>query len=442
MAKDAVKTSEESEKNEDILNCHAMQFCRLIGLCDGQSCSRRLKSAILNQNTLPPSLYFLVKDHKPWTPGDPLPARPVCGAKTAHNGQLGFMLSKVLDAASDVMAKKHATECSSTQDLIAAIEERINQHQNIRDLVFVSSNVVSLYPSLLVQPCATIIARMLREGDLVVEGINWDQAVLYLAVTLTRARVQELGLQEVVPARRKTGGRGAPGIVTKEVRGPLQEDKDWESSLFFKPARSPTEQEKKQVFSLCVEQGLLAALGSHLYTWHQEVKKQEDGLGIGLDLARAAGRLVMLDWDLQLLQLARDNELKVLMYKWYMDDSGAGLEALKPGVRWSEEEGRMILHPHLAQEDLTVAADFRTMRELFKMGNSIHPMIQLTGDCPSNNASGKMPMLDIQVWVEGSAVQYEHYRKPMANPLVMLKMSTMPSTIKRTTLTQEVVRIR
>ena len=131
--------------------------------------------------------------------------------------------------------------------------------------------------------------------------------------------MQELGLQEVVPARRKTGGRGASGITTKEVRGPLKDDKDWESSLFFQPARSPTEQEKKQV---CVEQGLLTALGSHLYTWHQEVKKQEDGLAIGLDLSRAAGRLVMLDWDLELLQLARDNQLKVLMYKRYVDDLG------------------------------------------------------------------------------------------------------------------------
>ena len=55
---DIVKNREEMNKNEDILNCHAQQICRLLGLCDGQNCSRRLKSAMLNQNTLPPSLYF------------------------------------------------------------------------------------------------------------------------------------------------------------------------------------------------------------------------------------------------------------------------------------------------------------------------------------------------------------------------------------------------
>ena len=34
---DIVKTRKESEQNEDVLNAHALQFCRLLGLCDGQN---------------------------------------------------------------------------------------------------------------------------------------------------------------------------------------------------------------------------------------------------------------------------------------------------------------------------------------------------------------------------------------------------------------------
>ena len=71
---DPVKNTKEFGQNEDILNCHTMQFCRLLGLCDGNNCARRLKSALLNQNTLPPSLYFTIKDHKPMIEGAPLPA--------------------------------------------------------------------------------------------------------------------------------------------------------------------------------------------------------------------------------------------------------------------------------------------------------------------------------------------------------------------------------
>ena len=141
---------------------------------------------------MPPSLYFTIKDHKQIIQGEPLPARPVCGATRAHNGQLGFMIAKVLDAASDVLAKENKTECDSTQDMLAEIEGRINNNNvNIEDLVFFSTDVKSLYPSLEVEPCAAIVARMLKESRLEVEGVNWDQAVYYLALTLDRAKVPE-----------------------------------------------------------------------------------------------------------------------------------------------------------------------------------------------------------------------------------------------------------
>ena len=132
---------------------------------------------------------------------------------------------------------------------------------------------------------------------------------------------------------------------------------------------------------------------------------------IGLDLSRAVGRLVMLEWDQRFLRLARDNQLNIFMYKRYVDDSAEGMEALKPGVRWSEEEKRMILHPHLVEEDLLLEPDLRSMREVVKMGNSIYDMVQLTGDCPSENSNGKMPLLDTEVWVEGNVVQYNVGRR-------------------------------
>ena len=438
---DIVKTRKEIEQNEDILNCHALQMCRTLGLCDGQDCARRLKSAILNQNTLPPSLYFTIKDHKPSTPGQPLPARPVCGAIRAHNGQLGLMLAKVLDAASDVLAKANETESDSTQDMLATIEEKINRNSNISELVFFSTDVKSLYPSLQAEPCAAIVARMLQESRLVIEGVNWNEAVFYLALTLDRAKVTELGLDEVVPKWKGRRGR-PPGITTKEVRGPLQEEKNWESSLFYPPTRAMTRDEKTKVLSLCVQQGLLAALGTHLYTWHREVKEQQEGLPIGLDLTRAVARLVMLDWDQQFLRLVRTNNITIHMYSRYIDDTANGAEALRPGTRWSDEEGRMILHPHLIEEDLAVPSDTRTAREIAMMGSSISQMISLTWDCPSNNENKKMALLDTEVWVEENVVWYEHYRKPMANPLLMMEISAMPAKVKRTTMVQEVVRIR
>ena len=151
----------------------------------------------------------------------------MCGARRAHNGQLGHMLTKVLDGVSDLLARHLGTESTSTMDTLATIEEKINKNENIQNLVFFSSDVKSLYSSLQSEACTATCARLVRESSLVVEGVNWDQAALYLALTLTRDRVKELRLQEVIPAWRNAGGRGMhPGIVTKEETSPMQEAKD------------------------------------------------------------------------------------------------------------------------------------------------------------------------------------------------------------------------
>ena len=201
-------------------------------------------------------------------------------------------------------------------------------------------------------------------------------------------------------------------------------------------------EEKRKVLSLCIEQGLIAALGLHLYTWHREVKEQQEGLPIGLDLTRAVARLVLLDWDQKFLRLVRTNNITCHLYYRYMDDTSNGMEALRPGTRWSDEELRMILHPHLVEEDKEVSSDIRTAKEVAKMGSSISNMITLTWDCPANNGNKKMALLNTEVWVEEKKVMYEHYRKPVANPLLMMEMSAMPAKVKRTTLVQEVVTIR
>ena len=159
-------------------------------------------------------------------------------------------------------------------------------------------------------------------------------------------------------------------------------------------------------------------------------------------MTRAVARLVMLDWDQRFLNLAADNKITLHMYNRYVDDTANGAEALAPGMRWGENEGSMVFLPHLVEEDREVEADFRTMREVVKMGSSLDSSIQLTGDCPSANENGKMPLLNLHVWVENNKMLYENYRKPMANDLLMLEMSAMPAGMKRTVLTQEVIRIR
>ena len=76
------------------------------------------------------------------------------------------------------------------------------------------------------------------------------------------------------------------------------------------------------------------------------------------------------------------------------------------------------------------------MQEFVKLGSSINPDIKLTGDCTSHKSTGMMPALDIQLWMKEKKVRHQHYRKPTANSLVMMRCSAMPKKIKRTSRQQ------
>jgi hypothetical protein len=134
----------------------------------------------------------------------------------------------------------------------------------------------------------------------------------------------------------------------------------------------------------------------------------------------------------------------------YVDDDSLVYEFLPPGARWDGVTGRMELRPELVAGDLLEREDVRTMKEIQQMADSICPVLQTSFDCPGLNQSGKMPLLDLQQWVEwvqreeGGGqweILHEFYRKPCARRTVMLARSAMPDRCKRSTLTQEAVRI-
>ena len=49
------------------------------------------------------------------------------------------------------------------------------------------------------------------------------------------------------------------------MRAPLQEEKNWDTSLILPPTRITNEEERRLILSLCVQQGLLTALDTHMW---------------------------------------------------------------------------------------------------------------------------------------------------------------------------------
>ena len=127
----------------------------------------------------------------------------------------------------------------------------------------------------------------------------------------------------------------------------------------------------------------------------------------------------------------------------YVDDFNLVYFVLPAGTRWDKEEKRMIIHEDKIEEDNQKPADIRTMVEMTKMANSIISIIQWTNDCPNANEDGKMPILNLKVWVSGKVgeqkIHFEPYRKPMAARTLILARSAMPSRVKRASFTQEAI---
>ena len=67
-------------------------------------------------------------------------------------------------------------------------------------------------------------------------------------------------------------------------------------------------------------------------------------------------------------------------------------------------------------------------------------MRKYTVDVPSNHPDKKMPVLDLQVWLEGKQIKYIFYEKPMKSSKVIEKKSALPYTMKMRALTQEAFR--
>ena len=81
------------------------------------------------------------------------------------------------------------------------------------------------------------------------------------------------------------------------------------------------------------------------------------------------------------------------------------------------------------------------MKVLNEIASSIHPMIELTSDMPSNYSDGKLPVLDLKVKLgPKNQIDFEFYEKQTKNNRVILASSALPWRQKETILVNEAVR--
>ena len=127
--------------------------------------------------------------------------------------------------------------------------------------------------------------------------------------------------------------------------------------------------------------------------------------------------------------------------KIYVDDTNGVCKALKPGTVY--KEGKLIHDDQKYETYKNIPSDKITMEVNRDIANEVDEMIVITADIPSHYNDGKIPMLDVKVWIndnDKSKIYYTFSEKPTKSSFVLSKTSSMPISKKIECLGQEVFR--
>jgi hypothetical protein len=184
-------------------------------------------------------------------------------------------------------------------------------------------------------------------------------------------------------------------------------------------------------------------MSSHFYRIGEEVRTQRDGGSIGSAMAGEASRVYMLEWDKTFIMKIKSLELSLILYARYVDDITLACYNIRQCWSFDPILDKMV---YTDNETVTTVTDEQhTFRVLQAIANSIHPQVQLTLDTPGNHTDGKMPVLDLKIWVQRDShglqsIHHTFYKKEVSSPYTILNKSAMSMSVKRETHFQEALR--
>jgi hypothetical protein len=102
------------------------------------------------------------------------------------------------------------------------------------------------------------------------------------------------------------------------------------------------------------------------------------------------------------------------MYGRYVDDVDHVYRALSKGSEYNTQTGKIQVNPEKAVTDRDVEDDVITFNVIKDIVNIIDKDIQMTGDVPSTNTNKRVPVLDMDMFMENNQVMFSFYLKPMS----------------------------
>ena len=296
-------------------------------------------------------------------------------------------------------------------------------------------DVKALYPSLDINHSCEVIRKLIISSQVKFQ-VNPVELAIHIAATHTQLEIDNLGISDIVHKRRfKNGPR--PLIISKSVTGTQTEIDNANSWLH--PTRPPTQQEEQLLLAIVISNAVKTVMTSHVYTNSDVMRLQQIGMAIGSTATAEVAKLLMLEHDQILWSNCSNAGLTKVASGRYVDDENPVLKTTPYGARLID--GKITVVPEHIQSDMNIPHDKRTFSLVQQIANNIWPNIQFTVDVPSDNPSGLIPMLDMEVGINQlGLVTRKFYSKPMNTPFTIMSRSAHSWQIKRSTLTQEGVR--
>lgn len=107
------------------------------------------------------------------------------------------------------------------------------------------------------------------------------------------------------------------------------------------------------------------------------------------------------------------------------------------------ENGKIVIDSEKMKNDFNKSHEDTTMTVIKQFVESVDNMIKFSFDSPSMNENGRLAILDVEVNInkaENNRLDFQFYEKPTKNSKLMLYDAAIPSSQKRTILTQEGLR--
>ena len=492
VTKDRVIEPEDVSCAQRIMSTTAKALVTILGVGKSQStknsvrCHDNAGSAAEDA----PTLTLLPKVHKDPHPDGHPQSWPVVAAASGLTSRAGDVLADFLGPIIHLDTPRQ--EDKSMEEAIAQLGEAQSAiiSTGARSVMVGSLNVNALYPSLDQGEAADMVAQLIMRSRTKITGVDYRAAQVFLASNLSPNEIKEEGLRGLLPDRMwKMGKRPGPTTTELAAKGPkdpwggrigagghmptAQAQPQGGSSpqglrgeqhppqpqskqattrwRMTNPDRDLSEYQKRFILAKVVKVAVRSVFANHVYRFMGVIYLQLEGGPIGLRLTSIVARVVMDHWASMFLTSLQDSGIKVWAMIKYVDDVNIVLDILEAGWRWSG--GCLEWRDEWLTADMESgqSQEERSMEVVRSAAEDVVGWLHFTIDLPDMHNNGKVPMLDLEVWVDHREVEegqepradvltWNFYEKPSASARVLRATSAYSWRSKIVCMNMEVFR--